>query len=84
MASEIASKLHAKLIKGKKGHGLAEVYHRDKRITWFGIRRSSKKDKGHDHVWKNLCCSPHYCKELAYCTKTEEDWINLMKDQGYI
>jgi len=83
MALEIGSKLDAEIIP-KSAHDLAKILYDGKVIAYFGIRRSSKKDKGHDHIPQDLHCTPHFCKKLADCTNTQEDWIDLMKKCGYI
>ena len=83
MALEISTKLDAKIVT-KSNHDWVRIFVDGKQIARFGIRRSSKKDIGHDHIPQQLFCSTHFCKELATCTKTQEDWIKLMKENDNI
>ena len=51
LAERIAAKLQAvSHPKKNRPHDLYRVYHEGVFIAHFGIRRSSKKDQGHDHV----------------------------------
>jgi len=84
LAEKIAAKLGAVLLSGKRAHDLMGVYHNDILITQFGIRRGSEKDKGHDHVQKDLKVSTRFAKELGICTKSREHWVKEMQAKGII
>jgi hypothetical protein len=85
LAEKIATKLGAVLMPGKNhAHDLMGVYHNDSLITQFGIRRGSEKDKGHDHVQRDLRVSTRFAKELGTCTKSRDQWIKEMQDKGII
>lgn len=83
LALQISEKLGAEK-KQAPNHDRYEVINDGVVIAWFGIRRSSNKEIGHDHIPKLLFCSVHFCKELAICTKSREDWLRLIKNQGYV
>jgi hypothetical protein len=77
-ARKIAKKLEA-VIRPEKAHDYAEIFHKGQLIAWFGIRRGSEKDQGHDHIQKDLHINGHNAKLLAACPLTREDWIGIMK-----
>lgn len=54
------------------------VYHDGKLVAHFGVRRGSSKDEGHDHVQKSLNVSTGFAKELAICTKSQDDYLRKM------
>jgi hypothetical protein len=86
-AKAIAAKLGATEKPGKKNspHDIQLIYLGGKLIAHFGIRRGSRRDAGHDHIPKSLHVSPHFCLELATCTKYLDDWLAEMKKrQGII
>jgi hypothetical protein len=84
-ARAIAAKLGA-IQQNKRGspHDIQKIYFNGKLITYFGIRRGSGRDAGHDHMPKNLHVSPHFCLELATCTKSKSDWLLEMKNKQLI
>jgi hypothetical protein len=84
-ADKIKKKLKAKINKGKKNrpHDLAVIYHEDKMIASFGIRRGSNKHLPHDHIPQSLHLKPHDCLDLAQCKITREEWLKRMQDQGF-
>lgn len=84
LAQRIARKLKAKITKKKKAHDLAQVFHEGKMVAWFGIRRGSRKDQGHDHVPGQLFVRTHEAKLLGECPLSREDWIRIMVDKGWI
>lgn len=76
LALRIADKLGAKKITTKNAaHDNYGVYHNDLLLATFGIRRSSQKDIGHDHVQKNLNIRTAFAKQLGICTKSREDYL---------
>ena len=86
MAKRIAGKLGAEKVArtGKAPHDLMVVKYNGQVVAGFGIRRASEKDKGHDHIPKDLHVAPRFAKELARCPKTLKDWISEMVRQGVI
>lgn len=84
-AKTIADKLHATLSpKKNRPHDLYHVRHNGRIIASFGIRRSSKRDKGHGHIPAALHVSPHQADGLVECNVSEQDWLSLMKEKGII
>jgi len=84
LALRIVQKLGAKIETGKKAHDIAYVEHEGKRIAWFGIRRGSKKDMGHDHVPEALYLRPSQARLLGQCPMKREEWLAIMADKGII
>ena len=85
LAERIAAKLQA-VASSKKNrpHDLYRVYHEGRLIAHFGIRRSSRKDQGHDHVPGQLRVSPNQTRLLGQCPMSREEWIEEMKRKGVI
>ena len=79
-AIKIAKKLKANY-RQEKAHSYADIFHDGKLIAWFGIRRGSEKDKGHDHVQKDLHVNGHQARLLAACPLSREDWLQIMKQK---
>ncbi|HWX53668.1 MAG TPA: hypothetical protein VN176_03660 [Verrucomicrobiae bacterium] len=76
LALKIRDKLEAQNITPKHAaHDKYGVYHNGQLVGTFGIRRASEKDKGHDHVQKNLNIRTAFAKQLAICTKSREDYL---------
>lgn len=82
LALKIASKLKVDLIKRKGPHDIALVYHEEKLIAQFGIRRGSNKNLGHDHIPDQIFLRPREAKLLAQCPLSREEWITIMKEKG--
>jgi len=83
-AKEIAKKLNAQIDSSSAAHDLASVFHEATLVAQFGIRRSPRKDAGHDHIPRDLFVSARFAKELAWCPKSRQDWIDEMIAQGVI
>lgn len=84
MAERIAGKLRAKQA-GKSGaHMNMAIYHGDVLVANFGIRHGSNKDQGHDHVQGAIHVSAHFARELGTCTKSQQQWVDLMIEKGVI
>lgn len=83
LAERIAKKLEAQVVRrGKRPHDLAQVFHKGKIVAFFGIRRSSKKDKGHDHIPSDIYVSPRQAKLLGQCPLSREEWLVIMAEKG--
>lgn len=85
LATANANKLLArKISKKNRPHDDYVVIFDGRLITRFGIRRSSKKDMGHDHIPGAIHLSPHEAKLFAQCDITYEAWVEKMRDLGLI
>ena len=82
-AERIAKKLKATYHESR-AHKIAEIFHGGVLIASFGIRHGSEKDQGHDHVQDDLHVNGHQAKLLAACPLTLEEWIQIMRDKGFI
>ncbi len=84
-AVAIAVKLRATVKKKKqKAHDLAVVHVNGQRVASFGIRRSSRGSIGHDFIPKRIHVSPRECKELAECTISYDEWVEILRDKQII
>ena len=83
LALKIAKKLDATLSEGS-AHQLAEIYHQGVLIGSFGIRRSSKKNIGHDYIPREIHLNMHRTKLLGRCPFTKADYIEEMQKKGII
>ena len=85
LAENIARKLQAVCnAKKNRPHDLYVVYHEKRRIAHFGVRRSSKKDQGHDHVPGQIHVSPAQARLLGQCPMSREQWVTEMVRKGVI
>jgi len=85
LAESIARKLHAVCnVKKNRPHDLYVVYHEGRRIAQFGIRRSSRKDQGHDYVPGEIHVSPSQARLLGQCPMSREEWVKEMIKKGVI
>jgi hypothetical protein len=76
LAIRIVAKLEAQEVSEPgAAHANYVVYHEGREVISFGIRRSSQKNKGHDHIPKELRVEPHFAKQLGQCTKYKEDYL---------
>lgn len=83
-AEKIAAKLQAISLASGGAHRVMGVFHNDKLIAQFGIRHGSNKDQGHGHVPRSIHVAPRFAKELSVCTKSHQQWVDLMKEKGHI
>jgi hypothetical protein len=81
-AEKIAAKLEAQIDRSRKAHDLAAVYYEGKVIAFFGIRRGSRKNAGHDHIPRSIYFSARKCLDLANCPVSKADWLASMKELG--
>ena len=76
LALKIVAKLEAQFITTRSSaHDEYGVFHNDQMIASFGVRRSSTKNKGHDHIPTELGVGPHFAKDLARCPKSRDDFL---------
>jgi hypothetical protein len=77
LALKIVSKLKAVYDPDASGkHDSYIVYDgQGVRVGSFGIRRASEKDKGHDHIPKELHVGPGFAKLLGQCPKSRNDYL---------
>ena len=84
LALEIVRKLQAELVKRKKAHDIALVYHEGKLVANFGVRRGSKKDLGHDHIPPQIFLRPREAKLLGQCPMSRQDWVEIISEKGKV
>jgi len=85
LAEAIARKLRAVCnAKKNRPHDLYVVYHAGRRIAQFGVRRSSRKDQGHDHVPGEIHVSPSQARLLGQCPMSREEWVKELVKKGVI
>lgn len=85
LAENNAVKLQAVCCSKKnRPHDLYVVYHGARAIAHFGIRRSSRKDQGHDHVPGQIHVSPNQARLLGQCPMSKEQWVAEMVRKGVI
>src|SRR5947209_5680915 len=85
LALKIVSKLGAKLIPCKsKAHDLYAVEYQGRIIATISVRRGSEKDKGHDHIPRDLHISPNQAKRLGQCSWKADDFFKELKEKGLI
>ena len=85
LAEKIVAKLKATKVKTKsKSHDFYDVEQDGRVIASISIRRGSEKDKGHDHIPRDLHISPRQAKLLAQCPWKREDYIRALREKGLI
>ena len=85
LAEAIARKLGAAChSKKNRPHDLYVVYHAGRRIAQFGVRRSSRKDQGHDHIPGEIFVSPSQARLLGQCPMTRDEWVQALTRKGVI
>ncbi len=84
LAQKIIRKLGAVSLQSGGAHEIYGVLEGDVLIASFGLRRGSEKDKGHDHIPNDLHVGPGFAKALAQCTKSRDEWLQLMKHKGLL
>ena len=52
-----------------------------KLVRTFGIRRSSRKNQGHDHIPKELGVGPNFAKQLGACTKYKPEYLAIIGEE---
>lgn len=82
-ALAIAKKLKA-VIREEKAHAYADIFHDNKLIAWFGIRRGSQKDLGHDHIPRDLHVNSHQARLLAACALTRDQWLKIFAEKNLL
>lgn len=81
-AREIADKIKAK-IEPRRNHDIAVFRYEGKRITQFGIRRSSK-GVPHNYIPNQLFVSYKQCCDLRDCPLSLDDYVKILKEKGKI
>lgn len=85
LAQKIAKKLGARIVDcSGKAHDRALVFHGGRLIAWFGIRRGSGRDLGHDHVPKQIHVHPRQARLLGQCPLERDDWIAILTEKGIL
>ena len=85
LALKIADKLSAVIVPRPRGpHDLAQIYSDEGMlVASFGIRRSPRKDKGHDHIPRDLHITAHEARELGLCSWYRPDYLRALSERGY-
>ena len=80
LALKIAKKLEAVDITepGDEHDDYAVYDATGKVVRTFGIRRSSRKNQGHDHIPKELGVGPNFAKQLGQCTKYKPEYLTII------
>jgi len=84
LALAIVKKLKAKVVKRDKAHDIALIEHEGKIVAHFGIRRSSKKNLGHDHIPGHIFLRPRQARELGQCPLSRKDWIKIITEKAKV
>jgi hypothetical protein len=85
LAIKIRDKLHAVLIPERSSaHDVYGIYYGGQIIATFGIRRGSEKDKGHDHIPRNINVSTGFAKQIGLCNKYLEDYLEYLRQVGLL
>ena len=79
-ARKIAKKIEAEIeIRGS--HDIAVFRYEGKRITQFGIRRSSK-DVPHDYISNQLFVTYKQCCALRDCPLSLDGYVKILREKG--
>jgi len=85
MAESIARKLGATVVaRPGSAHDRAEIFHEGRRVAWFGIRRGSQRDLGHDFIPRQIYVSPREARLLAQCPLKREHWVAILTEKGIV
>jgi hypothetical protein len=84
LALKIVKKLEAALAKTRGAHDIYVVKQDGKIVASFGIRRSSDKEIGHDHIPAQIYVGPHDALLLAQCPMSRQQWVDKLKQKGLI
>jgi hypothetical protein len=80
LAIKIRDKLDGREMTTKNAvHDIYGVFHENRLVATFGIRRGSKKDAGHDHIPRSLNVPAGFAKQLGVCTRSREDYLRLLQ-----
>jgi len=83
-ADKIIVKLGAVVNTSRAAHDRAEFYYKGLLIASFGVRRSSRKDIGHDFIPADLHLSHRQTLDLANCPLSYDRYVEMLKEKGYI
>lgn len=82
LALKIVGKLSAVKIKSRStAHDLYEITHEGRIIATTSVRRGSEKDKGHDHMPRDLRISPRQAKLLGQCPWSRDNYIQSLRER---
>jgi hypothetical protein len=82
---------HAEFIAKKLGcipregraHKYQELFDGERLILKFGIRRGSK-ELPHGHIPRDLHLKQKECNQLHDCTISKEQYLQILRDRGYL
>ena|ERR1700722_2644732 len=85
IALRIVKKLNAVEITSRsKSHDEYVVREAEMQVAIISIRRSSKKNIGHDYLKNDLHISPHQAKELGQCPWSRDDYMECLREKGIL
>ena len=84
-ALKIRDKLGARIMPERgSAHDVYGIYYNEQLVASFGIRRGSEKGQGHDHIPHAINVSPNFAKQIALCGKYLEDYLERLRQSGYL
>jgi hypothetical protein len=83
LAEKIATKLEA-TFEESRSHLIAKVHVDGVLVCWFGIRRGSSKESGHDHVPAQIHIGPSKARLLGQCPMSRKEWVLALKEKRLI
>lgn len=86
---ELAEKIRDKLCdvnmtRPNSVHDVWGISYGNKIVGRVSIRRGSEKDKGHDHIPREINVSTGFAKQIGICTKDLADYLNCLRNKGLI
>ena len=85
LAIKIRDKLGAiKMPERSSAHDVYGIYYNNQVIGLIGIRRGSEKDKGHDHIPRNINVSTGFAKQIGLCNKYLKDYLEYLRQAGLL
>ena len=85
LAQAIVKKLKAQKAPGTtKAHDTCIVEHNGQIVGHISLRRGSNKEQGHDHIPRDINVPSNFAKQLAYCPKSRNDWLDELRRQNLI
>lgn len=87
LAEKIVHKLAAKKSPSRgrnTSHDLYDFEHDGVLIAQLSIRRGSDKDKGHDHLSKDLYLTSGQAKRLGQCPLSLAEYLEILREKGLL
>ena len=87
LALKIVQKLGAKrspTLGRNAPHDLYDFEHEGVLVAQLSVRRASEKDKGHDHMPRELFLGPGQAKRLGQCPLSRAGYIEILREKGLL